>query len=407
VSSLPADLKDLPDFLKPRLRIFLSVDIVNSTAFKQASHLSSDKKSEEDSAGPESPAQAWFSPIASFYRGMERRLAEEWDKHSAQAGEIGCSAGEQPMLWKASGDEVIYVKDLDSTFQALVVVLVWKAAVNLHRVDLKRDFPSLDLKASAWLAGFPVTNAEVILQRKPEDGSTDPDEGDALRANLRRLCKWHDNEGGRDAKFFRDFIGPSMDTGFRVATLAAPRKFALSIDLAYVVAYATKLIPEHKDCPPFKFPTFQYDGRVLLKGILGGAPYPYFWVDMMEDDPLLTQEDGLTGRKRLRSDEVREFCNNLFKLNKGQFPTPYIVGDVVEAASPFTEIPDSHLKKLKGFLNSYSNLDREAPSVSDETQEVSSSTHRNNGASRDVQKIEAFVNFVNMLIKPQPTGSGK
>ena len=182
----------LPKYLQPALRVFLSVDIVNSTAFKQAhtSAATGDKKNRGDAEEDHvDRAEPWFSPISSFYRGIERKLAEEWSKCLIDVQTLGRSDGSPPTLWKASGDEVIYVKQIEDPFHTLLTIRAWMAVVNRHRLEIKGAFPSLELKASAWLAGFPVNNAEVVLRRTPEieDPIKDIFADDPLLVNFRRL----------------------------------------------------------------------------------------------------------------------------------------------------------------------------------------------------------------------------
>jgi hypothetical protein len=349
--SLP---EGLPEYLHPALRIFLSVDIVNSTAFKQAnpSSITSKKGASSATEAHLDKEEPWFSPITGFYRGIERKLSEEWAKTQEDVQTLQKQDGESPTLWKASGDEVIYVKKLTDPFQALLAVRTWMASVNRHRDEIKGHFHALDLKAAAWLSGFPVNNAEVAMQRKPEGASVqlrDPIADDPLLVNFRRLKLLHENGSDDDGNLFRDFIGPSMDTGFRVASLASPRKFALTIDLAYMLACAGEQIPQHLQLTSIKSLSFQYDGRVHLKGVSGGAPYPFFWVDMKVDDPLLNEEDELLNRRRLKCTDVSSFCTQFFanKEDRGPFMTPYITSQ--PQTSPFSHFPDAHRSRLSAL----------------------------------------------------------
>lgn len=343
----------LPAYLQPALRVFLSVDIVNSTAFKQAhTSASSEKKHRQDVEDEYvDRAEPWFSPISGFYRGIERKLAEEWEKCLADVKTLDKSDGAPPTLWKASGDEVIYVKQITDPFQTLLTIRAWMGTVNRHRLEIKGAYPSLDLKAAAWLAGFPVNNAEVVLRRTPEleNPLLDLIADDPLLVNFHRLRSLHDEMKNDNGDLFRDFIGPSMDTGFRVSSLATPRKLATTIDLAYMLAYAGEQLPKHIALPSLKPPIFQYDGRVPLKGVSGGAPYPFFWVDMKEDETLLEEEDRLMGRQRLQCAQVSPFCTKFFgdMRDRGPFITPYIIGE--QPTSPFGHFPEGHQKRLKAL----------------------------------------------------------
>jgi hypothetical protein len=127
---------DSSDPFASKLRLFLSVDIVGSTAFKQAgSRRSKPKEKPEDVQIP--PAEPWFSPIAQFYKGMEQALAREWLIAEARSLAINWPPGSPPELWKSVGDEVIYTKLLTDHRQALTTLNAWMKAVFIFASTLK------------------------------------------------------------------------------------------------------------------------------------------------------------------------------------------------------------------------------------------------------------------------------
>lgn len=271
--------------------------------------------------------------------------------------------GEEPELWKAAGDELIYTKTLSDHRQALACVLAWMATVESHRKELKGTFPTLDLKASAWLAGFPVNNAEIVLSRRPrplEHGAAD---GDAVLANLILLDEFYSNGGTNNGDMTRDFIGPSMDTGFRISSLASPRKFALTVDLAYMLTVAAK--PEHLDdtLKHAREPSFKYDGRVTLKGVDGGEPYPFFWIDMRAHDPLHRSEDDLLPHIAINPHNVENFCEKFFQAHakeRGHIMSPYIA---VSSDGPFHKVPEHHRVRLEKLIKKLSDYKKNAPNA--------------------------------------------
>lgn len=331
-------ISNLPTFLKPKLRLFLSVDIVNSTAFKQAA--AKDRKSQKHEQAGDLPAEPWFSPIASFYREIERLFSASWTHLSRPAeDDFQWPKGEQPELWKAAGDELLYVKTLSDYREALITVCAWIDAVNQHRSVMKFQFPMLDLKATAWLAGFPVNNAEVILRQSISDPGDDIAEGDPILSNLLLLKNYH--EQGRQG--FRDFIGPSVDTGFRVATLASARKMAITVDLALLLAHATVNQPNDEHFPFKKF-QFHYDGRVPLKGVFDGSDYPFFWIDTAANDALIEIEDTISRVEPIGANEVKEFCERFIAKTGGHVIKPFIL----DSKDPlFSEVPKYHSDRLR------------------------------------------------------------
>lgn len=330
--------------LQSRLRIFLSVDLVNSTAFKQSRRFAQEKASQ-----PEPTEHRWFSAVSGFYHGIQSRFANEWRRVSGDQNkniENSCNENHQspPELWKISGDELIYTKILVGDFEALACIHAWMATVEHHRKELKQSYPLLDLKASAWLAGFPLNNTEIVLLHKLDEGAElsqrTIQEDDWLFSNFSKLEAYY--SGNDEKKYILDFIGPSMDTGFRIATLASPRKFAVSVDLAYMLATTTNSKDSDENLLHRKELPFRYDGRIALKGVNGGDPYPFFWIDMKDDDLLSRTEDDLLLTASILPHKVVAFCNNYLEAGDGHIMKPYIF----ESGKKFNGPPVDHTKRL-------------------------------------------------------------
>lgn len=338
---------DIQAFLKPQLRIFLSVDMVNSTAFKQSRQHIQEKSPASTTLRI---SQSWLSPITSFYRSIESVFFAKWNVFSIPLGE---DAGESPELWKAAGDELIYTKVLTNHKQALACVAALIEAVEEHRKSLKKEYPSLDLKAAAWLAGFPVNNAEVILMRQSTPARLPEGEGDAILENLVLLKEFYGKGKEGASEMTRDFIGPSMDLGFRICALSNARKFALTADLAYMLAVAGQTAAADGAARGL---TFRYDGGLPLKGVDGGTPYPFFWIDMKAQDELCLSEAKLLPIVKIDNDHMISYCKNYFKSHQeddGYLIAPYIVHPSEEK---FTLIPDRHTAlrlELTGKLAKY------------------------------------------------------
>lgn len=341
--------------LRSSLRLFLSVDIVGSTAFKQGKAASQVAPSAEP---PNLPAEPWFSPIVQFYREIERTFSKEWQRYRNHIGpKNGWPTGPDPEFWKGAGDELIYTKALTDHREALACLQAWIKAINDYRIAFKHNYPTLDLKSSAWLAGFPVHNAEVFFRSSvTSDGDISDD--DPVYSNLSLLQEHYLK---RSHEIIRDFIGPSIDTGFRLSSLATPRKLVIAVDLALLLVHAARI--QQRD---FGYPqiSFHYDGRVPLKGVFGGAPYPVFWADMASNDELNVAEDRLAHTEAANSDRVMEFCELFIAQHGSFFFRPYIVGN---SEPYFAIMPDHHserLQKLKAYWESESQR-RQAESEAD------------------------------------------
>ncbi|MFM0722373.1 hypothetical protein PQQ53_01605 [Paraburkholderia strydomiana] len=344
-------LAELPDFLKPKLRLFMSVDITGSTQFKQilshSPHKGGTAHKEESEEGV--PSEPWLSPILEFYEQISAVFDDQWKavaKH-AQEEPHEWPVGDRPSVWKAVGDELIFTKILTDHRQAYLSVLAWLRTIQEYRQRIKRHSAGLDLKCAAWIAGFPVNNAEVVLDHEPSGRLASSDDGDYIFGNLARLCSTNGSQppagpdSERNITGIRDFIGPSIDTGFRVASVASPRKFVLAADLAFILSHVAGNLTTSWTLEKL---VFYYEGRRDLKGVTNGTPYPIFWVNAVLPDPLMEIEDRIEKREPTAASEVKTFCERYLEKNKDtHVMKPFIFGD---SDGLFKRIPHRHSEKL-------------------------------------------------------------
>jgi hypothetical protein len=277
-------------FITSRLRLFLSVGIIGSTAFKQSA-----LNNQFDDV-----AQPWLIPIAKFYREFDSNLFAEWRRYIKH----GLPSGQPLSLWKAIGDELVYTKIIKNPREVIGTIQVWRNVVHKYRNIFYENNLPLDLKTTAWLAGFPYTNAEIAFSiNEPRNFASAESEDvsaiDAVYENLKLLNEYYGE--GRGEKIILDFIGPSIDTGFRLASLSTRRKMVVSVDLAYMIACEIEWWRQ-RDLADYFSLEFRYDGRHAFKGVMGGKLYPIFWIDntphrsfvlISKDDELDHAEDDL------------------------------------------------------------------------------------------------------------------
>jgi hypothetical protein len=140
------------------------------------------------------------------------------------------------------GDELIFAKKLTSGIEAFVAVCAAKQAITdyskklrEHQRNRRKDgeqyaFPT-QLKGTMWHAGFPIKNMKVVKDEQPQVPI--------------------------------DYIGPSIDLGFRLAKLSTPWHMAISAPLAWMVA---KIQVEHSEKIDNLDVKWTYRGRGRLKG---------------------------------------------------------------------------------------------------------------------------------------------
>jgi len=330
------------DPFRPTLRLFMSVDIVGSTAFKQAARGSLPVSSQEMRV----PSEGWFSPLAQFYRHIEATFRSEWLRYIEYVGSHKDDAynwpvGQAPTLWKGVGDELIYTKVITDHREAMGCLHCWVQAVKRYKMILREKYPSLDLKAAAWIAGFPVNNSEIIIRTEFDSASDLQAEDDPVYDNAQLLLAYYSED--RPNGLIQDFVGPGIDTGFRVSSLATPRKLTLTLDLALLIAKADQDKQHGFDCGNF---IYGYDGRVQLKGVFGGVPYPVFWLDLLSDNQLAKVEDDLTPNRTVGAGKIIAFAEEFISAHPQFIDRPYMESST-EAF--FSKRPARHIERLEAF----------------------------------------------------------
>lgn len=282
--------EEIDRLVRPKLKLFLSVDIVGSTHFK--------------GQNPKADTPKWVELFIGFYSTFPDMLVQalaEVDHGLVKA-----------LLWKALGDELIFTVELKrrrdaSKYVRAFAIALRSTAKNWHTSDDTAKH-ALHLKGAAWLVGFPVANVEIPLNR---ESSTAGDTDDL------------------------DYIGPLVDIGFRLKDHASARKLILSADLAYMMIRSEMSASM----------VLHFDGEAVLKGVLGGSPYPIVWLD--NDGHPAAEHVGISANLHRLKDELRNFRPaNLDKLSEylkcwlegvnGCPPVPFICEDL---NSDFAEPP--------------------------------------------------------------------
>lgn len=206
-------------------RLFLSVDMVGSTAFKASAPL----------RGP----NGWLAIFKTFFVNFPLMLA----------GQIGfefLDEQETPAVdvWKAMGDEVIFTAQPAGAEELTVFLRVLLRTMRLYERTHFSDRP-LRLKGTAWLADFADYNIALEI---PELSSSD------VAPHL-------------------DFIGPDLDLGFRLSKYARPDSLVVSLDLIDLLLEATNVA----DVALF------LGGHETLKGVMFERAYPIIWLNDAHD----------------------------------------------------------------------------------------------------------------------------
>ncbi|MDB6154017.1 MAG: hypothetical protein JWL90_2470 [Chthoniobacteraceae bacterium] len=302
----PITSADFEERTRSRLLLFLSVDLENSTRLKQ---LSISRLRQE-----------WLGTVVSFIEEFPQMLEAE----SKRIGrEIHIAAAGAPRLWKILGDELLFAvevqrhSDVNQHMQGFRdAIATWN-----RRIRESSDKGSLLVKGTAWVAGFPVANA--ILKT-----------GDTSE----------------------DYIGPSMDAGFRIAKLAAPHKLAVSVELGWMILECNSPLKLH------------FEGRKEIKGVAETSGYPELWLEV-EPSNFQTLEDDLLGYgEQHKPDKMKKLCAAFIDEFGVPSHLPFLPGDARLGVMP--KEFENELVAVKQFLRD------EVYLVSDELEPSSTSAEQ-------------------------------
>jgi hypothetical protein len=338
--------------VRSSLRLFLSLDIVGSTEFKQASRSGD---------APRGIADAWVEPFLSFYQISVEQMEAQWARTCAEMLTVEplnkserFGFGVHPEFWKGAGDEVLFSKDIRSPLDAMATIHTFLMVMREHRARFAQKGLQLNVKGTAWLAGFPVNNAEVMLPAqyaKLPAGRLD----EPVAENYRFLDLYR--AGKVRTPYQLDYIGPSIDLGFRLREHATPRRLVVSADLVWLLCHAHDSCTEaeRRRCRSLNIPHIGYDGRQGLKGILGGQPYPLMWIEADPENAIDNAEDALLRRTLSghspssdRVGQIRRFCDLFLSSQTALQTRPYISG----CADPeISAVPQDHRNRLESIEN--------------------------------------------------------
>lgn len=243
--------------MRPRLQLFLSVDIVGSTRLKQRENRSSGE-------------QDWLPIVFSFLHAFPGEVEKACAK-------LGGNPGEPLGVWKLLGDEIIFTAEVRSVADIEVHLAAFVDALADRR---SRGTRGIEVKGTAWIAGFPVANSILPLG----DGSS-------------------------------DFLGASIDTGFRLARLSTPRRLSLSVELAWILLRDDRTSLD-----------IRYAGRRQLDGVLVPGGYPAFYVDV-SPSKLERLEDAILSACSANAPAMRRFCEAFVESHGRPGHLPFITGD--------------------------------------------------------------------------------
>ena len=379
------DLSELSTVVRPRFRLFLSADLVGSTRLKQVRQEFStgvsfgeleELPTEEKDEILSQYRPAWFTAIESFFLDFKRVFLNELE--IARDGLINSDETSPQMkkrlnddrlnveVWKTIGDEIIFVSEVYDSDQIAMFTLAFRMAIiyfrRISQLAIKQgaELPvrsfylgiqdrktyvdlGIDVKCAMWTAAFPATNKEIISRRVETEEQTKQYQGhNPTISSLNLLRDWYEGDEISRSNLTRDFIGPSIDTGFRVSEFSHPSRLVISLDVAYLLSVSDLGSMASHEAP------IHFSGRSSMKGVIGGDAYPIFWVDCSIPNGLADLEGQILSQPGpIGRELVEKFCLEFYKQHRKFIHPP--------------RIPTDHNEKISGIPNNHfaflSNLD--------------------------------------------------
>jgi hypothetical protein len=169
------------------------------------------------------------------------------------------------------GDELIFAIEVTAASQPECEVMAFRQTLETWNHE---SVKGTRLKGTGWLAGFPVANKLL-----PNPSSQE-----------------------------KDFVGPSMDTGFRLGKTATCRRFVLSVELAWWLL-------THKSGKRSHSP-LNFHGCENHKGLAEETGYPFIWI-AVQTSPYQALEDRLLGRSGAKAPDSLRLLSEAFILEFG------------------------------------------------------------------------------------------
>lgn len=281
---------------KPQLLFFISIDIVGSTQFKQKSLDSKSKQND--------PVLQWVPFFLKFYKDLAEEIIKKYKYNDPNA----------PEIWKLLGDEIILYAPIKKSKDIITHLNNIIEATTEYNKGLENNL--LGLKLTAWTAGFPVNNFIYLFDKIPKEKEV------FLEKSYRQ----------------KDFIGPQIDTGFRLKEFATPQKMIISIELAYMLSKM-----DNKEIKLF------YEGRKKLKGVDERGGYPCFWVEAIPDKIDKSEADIIYSKEN-KNKLYNELCTTYINDESNGLHLPFIEKDKIFGKNKPSKY-NQKLEKAKKILS--------------------------------------------------------
>lgn len=356
-----------------RLRLFLSVDLVGSTAFK----------SKEDETN-----LVWIKAFQKFYEQFPKLFAKKYREFCDNAPEIhNNEKSSLPRVWKTIGDEIIFVNRIYSVAHLAAYVTSFREALIAFGEEVSLAH-KLNTKGNAWIAAFPTPNRSIRLALDTIEASDRPSDDILTESDEQAVDE-------QPSRF--DFLGKGIDGGFRISRNSAVDTMTLSPALAYLLCKARKNVDTTKfDCQ------FSFQEPQLFKGVMGGRKYPVISLITSRDkahELVECLEAELLDRPRAaNADKLFEYLDHYIEAYRVERPVLKLTYRSAELSPP--SYYDSYISEWERDLqqiNKQKETEEEAAQSNGQAEEAAL-----NGES-SAQTVDALLSKVDPSLRQERT----
>ncbi len=271
--------------------LFFSVDICDSTKYKL-----------EDSD--------WNVKFKTFYEEFASKFDTYINNENSNYAQIqqrernGFSLP-HPTLWKLIGDEILFFTEIRDYYESVLFSMI--AFRNIVIDYNSNENGKFKLKGTIWFCNIPKSN-NIKLTTEVQKYS------------------------------LVDFLGSSIDVGFRLTKYSNMEKMIISVETAILLIRDNYLTLQEKGI------NIYFDGTTELKGLDSSiSNYPLIWIDLLDKGNMETEISRLQAEKtsniklelQLLKREIQKaclsdllrYCQIFLKTTNGMLCYPKIPGD--------------------------------------------------------------------------------
>lgn len=239
---------------KSPVALFMSVDLAGSTAFKA--------QAQGDGESPE-----WLEAFEAFFREVPLIMMGQIAGAFTMEEEVPHTS-----VWKVIGDEIIFIAHPRSPREAQLLTIAFYRTVVRYDRQIFQRWP-LRIRGCCWAVQISSRNREIEI---PEMLGAEADQA------------------------YIDYLGPDVDSGFRLASCCGRGQVIVSANLVQLL---TSMEDPHGIL-------FHYVGRKVLKGVFSGRPYPLFLMSMADEVPETWEWEPEVdkGLKKLRKNQPTDYA---------------------------------------------------------------------------------------------------